>query len=118
MNQAHTPDPRLLDALAGLDAEADMVVVQRTRRAVMEAAHKMREARSRVRYQMGLALLAVGALLMFLTPTLWVIAEDVFNGEHWLDSPTLTALLMITTVSTIFAVILAQWNGRSRGESA
>lgn len=118
MSQPHSPDAKLLDALAGLDAEADLMVVQRTRRAVMEAAHKMREAQSRGRYQAGLALLAVGALLMFLTPTLWVIAEDVFNGEHWLDSPTLTALLVITTVSTIFAAVLGQWNDRSRRERA
>jgi hypothetical protein len=113
-----TPDPKLLDALAGMDAEADMLVVQRTRRAVMEASNHMREAQARGRYQFGLVLLAVGALLMYLTPTLWVLAEDVFNGEHWLDSPTLMALLVATTVSTIFAAVLAQWRGQSRRESA
>ncbi|MGC2161306.1 MAG: hypothetical protein WA634_05305 [Silvibacterium sp.] len=116
MNRA--PDPKLLDALAGLDAEANMAVVQRTRRAVMEAANQMREAERRVRYNFGLALLVVAALLMFLTPTLWVIAEGLFNDERGLDASTLTALLVATTASTIFAAILAQWSNRSRSENA
>lgn len=112
------PDPKLLDALAGMNADANMVVVQRTRRSVMEAANKIREKQQRGRYQIGLVLLAVGGLLMFLAPTLWVVAEDVFNGEHLLDAPALTALLVATTISTIFAAVLARWNSRSRGESA
>lgn len=116
MNQP--PDPKLLDALAGFDAEADMAVVQRTRRAVMEAANHMREAQRRGRYQIGLVVLTLGALLMFLTPTLWVLAEDVFNGELWLDAPTVTALLVVTTASTVFAAVVAQWSGRSRRASA
>jgi len=113
-----TPDPKLLDALAGLDAGANMAVVQRTRRAVMVAANQMRDAEQRARYNFGLILLVIGALLMFLTPTLWVIAEGVFSGEEWLDAPTLTALVAATTASTVFAAVLAQWSSRSRGESA
>jgi high-affinity K+ transport system ATPase subunit B len=116
---SESPNPKLLDALAGLDAEANMAVVQRTRRAVMEAAHQMSETKRRVRNDIGLVLLALGALLMFLTPTLWVVAEDVFNGEQWLDAPMLTALMVATTATTIFAAALAQWSVRSRGgESA
>ncbi len=112
-----SPDPKLLDALAGLDAEANMAVVQRTRRAVMEAAHKMRDSELRRRYNFGLVVLAVGALLMFLTPTLWVVAEDAFSGEQWLDAPMITVLLVATTAMTIFAAVLAHWSSRSRGES-
>lgn len=115
---SESPDPKLLDALAGLDAEANMAVVQRTRRAVMEAAQQMREADQRSRYNLGLVLLSVGALLMFLTPSLWVVAEDVFNGERWLDVSAVTALVVATTVSTIFAAVVAQWSSRSRGENA
>jgi cell division septal protein FtsQ len=113
-----SPDPKLLDALAGLDANANMEVVQRTRRAVMAAANQMRDARRRVRYNVGLAVLVIGALLMFLTPTLWVISESVFSGEEWLDAPTLTALLVATTATTVFATVLAQLSSRSREESA
>jgi phosphatidylglycerophosphate synthase len=118
VSQSQFSDPKLLDALAGLDAEADLMVVHRTRRAVMAAANHMREAQRRGRYQIGLVLLAIGMLLMFLTPTLWVLAEDAFNGERWMDEPALTALVVATIVSTVFAAILVQWRNQSRGESA
>lgn len=111
-------DPKLLDALAGLDAGADMETVQRTRRAVMAAANQMREADRRMRRNAGVVLLVTGALLVFLTPMLWLVAENVFSGEVWQDAQTLTALLAITTASTIFAAVLGQWSRRSRRESA
>lgn len=113
-----SPDPKLLDALAGLDADADRAVVQRTRRAVMETANHIRETQRRGRYQIGLVLLTLGALLMFLTPTLWVVAEEAFSDEQWLSPSGITALVVATVVSTIFAAILIQWRGQSRGESA
>lgn len=111
------PDPKLLDALAGLDAEADRTVVQRTRRAVMEAAEQMRERDQRVRRNFGLVLLALGALLMFLTPMLWVIAEEVFSGEDWLDASSIAALLVGTLALSMFTAMLAQWRSQS-GENA
>lgn len=117
MSETRVPDPKLLDALAGLDADANRVVVQRTRRAVMEAATQMREADRRSRQQAGIALLVLGALLTFLTPALWAVAEDVFSGEHWLDASTLTGLLAATMVSSIFAALVAQRNSRAQRES-
>ena len=111
-------DPRLLDALAGLDAEANMEVALRTRRAVMVAANQMREAEQRVRYNIGLALLVVCALLVFLTPMLWLVAENVFDGEVWQDAQTVTAMLVITTATTIFAAILGQRSRRPGRENA
>lgn len=111
-------DPKLLDALAGLDAGANMEVVQRTRRAVMVAAIEMRDAEARAKRNFGLILLAIGALLVFLTPMLWLVADNIFNGEVWQDAQTVTALLAITTASTIFAAILGQWSRRPRREDA
>ena len=35
-------DPQIIEMLAGMNANADMLVVQRTRRAVMEAARNAR----------------------------------------------------------------------------
>ena len=111
-------DPKLLDALAGLDAEADFAVVQRTRRAVMEKANQMREARSRVRRRSAIAVTGLIALLMFLTPMLWVIADEAFSGESWLDESGLAALLVATMAFSIFAALAAQWRNQSRRESA
>lgn len=113
-----SPDVKLLDALAGLDAEADMAVVQRTRRAVMESATQMREARTRARRQVALALAGLVVVLMFLTPMLWIIADEAFNGESWLDASGLTSLLVATMAFSIFAALAAQWRKQSRGESA
>lgn len=113
-----SPDPQLLEALAGLDAAADMEVVQRTRRAVMEAGDQMREADLRSRRNFGLMLLAFGALLMFLTPMLWVIAEETFSGEQWLDASSITALLVSTIALSMYTAAMVQWRNHSRGESA
>jgi len=115
---SESPETKLLDALAGLDAEADMAVVQRTRRAVMERMAQMRATHARARRQVGMALVSLIALLMFLTPMLWVIAEEAFSGEEWLDAPGLTALLVATMAFSIFAALAAQWRRQSRGESA
>lgn len=115
---SESPDPKLLDALAGLDAEADFAVVQRTRRAVMEKANQMREARSRVRRRTAIAVTGLIALLMFLTPMLWVIADEAFSGESWLDESGLAALLVATVAFSIFAALAAQWRNQSRRESA
>jgi Sec-independent protein secretion pathway component TatC len=113
-----SPDVKLLDALAGLDAEADMAVVQRTRRAVMEKANHMREARSHARRQMAMVLVGLVALFTFLTPMLWVIAEEAFSDESWLDVSGLTSLLVATMAFSIFAALAAQWRKQSRRESA
>lgn len=115
---SESPDPKLLDALAGLDAGAEMAAAQRTRRAVMETAIQLRETRGRARRRIGFALLGLAALLMFLTPILWVIAEEAFSGESWLDVPALTALLAATMAFGIFAALAAQWRKQRRGESA
>lgn len=115
---SESPDEKLLDALLGLDAGADMEVVQRTRRAVMEAGDQMREADRRIRRNFGLVVLALGALLMFLTPMLWVIAEELFSGEEWLDASSITALLVGTIALSMYTAALMQWRSHSRGESA
>ncbi len=109
-------DPDLVQALAGLNTDASMAVVQRTRRAVMVAANEMRARRERSRRQLGLILLAVGTLVMLLTPAIWVVADDLFEGEHFQDPPTLAVSLVVTFFSTIFAALIVTWRSRqSRG---
>jgi hypothetical protein len=105
-------DPQLLQALAGLDVDANMAVVQRTRRAVMVAANEMRAKQQRSRRQIGLVLLAVGTLVMMLTPAIWIVADDMFSGEHFQDAPTLTMSLVVMLFSTIFAVLIVTWRTR------
>jgi len=106
-------DQHLIDALAGFDAQADLAVVQRTRRAVMEAAHKMTASGIRRRRQTGIVLLALAALVVMLTPAIWSVADDLFNGEHFQDMPAMTMSLIVTLFSTIFAALIVHWRSRN-----
>lgn len=108
----HTFDPELVQALAGLNSDASMAIVQRTRRAVMVAATEMRMRRERSRKQLGMILLAVGTLVILLTPAIWVVADDMFEGEHFQDPPTLAVSLVVTFFSTIFAALIVTWRSR------
>jgi hypothetical protein len=105
-------DQQLIDALSGLDAQASLGVVQRTRHAVMAAAYQMRAAETRRRRQAGIALLAFVALAVFLTPAIWSVADDLFSGEHFQDTPAMTMSLIVTLFSTIFAALIVHWRNR------
>ncbi len=105
-------DPQLLQALAGLDAQADMAVVQRTRRAVMVAGHQMHAAQLKRRRQVGIVLFVTVGLIILLTPAIWSVADDLFGGEHFFDAPTLTMSLVATMLSSIFAALIIHWRSR------
>jgi hypothetical protein len=107
------PDHSLIEALSGLDAQANFALVQRTRRAVMEAAHQMRASETRRRRQLGLVLLAFVGLAVLLTPAVWMVADDLFNAdEHFQDAPAMTMSLIITLFSAIFAALLVHLRTR------
>jgi hypothetical protein len=105
-------DAQLVDAFAGLDAQADQAVVQRTRRAVMAAAVQMGNAEIRHRRQVGIVLLAFVGLVVLLTPAIWSVADDLFSGEHFQDMPAMTMSLIVTLFSAIFAALIVHWRGR------
>lgn len=106
-------DRQLINALSGLDAQADLALVQRTRRAVMEAAHQMRAAETRRRRQVGIVMLAFLGLALLLTPAVWVVADDLFNnGEHFQDTPAMTMSLVATLFSAIFAALIVHLRSR------
>ncbi len=108
-------DQELIDALAGLNSSANLAVVQRTRRSIMAAAYQMRVAETRRRRQAGIALLAFVALIVFLTPAIWSVADDLFNGEHFQDMPAMTMSLIATLFSALFAALIVHLrSGRTR----
>lgn len=108
----HRADPQLVRMVAGLDVDASMGVVQRTRRAVMAAANEHRMSRRRLKRQIGMMLLALTALAILLTPALWVVAEDLFEGEHFQDAPGVAMSLVATVLSAIFAALIVIWRYR------
>ena len=105
-------DHELIDALSGLNSPANLAVVQRTRRSVMAAAYQMRVAENRRRRQAGIALLAFAALIVFLTPAIWSVADDLFNGEHFQDMPAMTMSLIATLFSALFAALIVHLRSR------
>lgn len=90
-------------------------VVLRTRRSVMEAAYEMRAQRERQRRQMGVALLALGTLVVLVTPALWSAMSDLTAGERFFDLPVMLLMLSLVLLSAIFAVLLVTWRGGRRG---
>ena len=111
MNET-APDRQLISALSGLDAQADLALVQRTRRAVMEAAHQIRAAETRGRRQAGIVIMAVLVLVLLLTPAVWTIADDLFSGEHFQDLPAMTMSLVVTLFSALFAALIVHLRSR------
>jgi hypothetical protein len=105
-------DPDLIDALAGLNVQANLAVVQRTRRAVMETALQLRAAEIRRRRQAGIGLLAFVGLIVLLTPAIWSIADDLFNGEHFQDLPPMIMSLIATMFSAVFAALIVHLRNR------
>ena len=104
-----TPDAvsgDLLDALQNLNSERTRQLVQRTRRNVMETAHRMQAGRSRNRQQAGIFLLVGGVLAILLTPALWTITDEVCNGERLLDTAAATMAFLIMLLCAIFAALM------------
>ncbi len=72
----------------------------------MEAANNLQEQRTRKRRHAGIALLALGALIVLATPALWSAANDLTNGEHFFDLPVMVLTLFLVMVSAIFAILI------------
>ena len=93
-------------------------VVLRTRRCVMEAAYELQAQRVRKRRHVGIALLAMGTLVVLCAPALWTAGYDLSTGEHFFDLPVMVLTLFMVFLSAIFAVLLVTLRDRAaRGES-
>jgi len=73
-------EPQLIEMLTGMNASADMQVVQRTRRAVLEAATELREQQKRNRRNGAIVALTISVLAMLLTPAIWSSVDDFLAG--------------------------------------
>ena len=87
--------------------------VLRTRRSVMEAAIELQAQRARKRRHAGIALLAMGALVLLFTPALWSAVSDLSAGEHFLDLPVIVLTLFIVLLAAMFAILMVTWRDRA-----
>jgi hypothetical protein len=95
----------LVAAIAGLDADRERAVVQRTRRRVYIAAMAQSHERSLQRRHAGIAILVAAALFLLLTPALWSGVDDMLGGELLTDMPGLVAAFVLTLFAGVFAVL-------------
>ncbi len=102
-------DPQLLEALSGLHADASMAMVQRTRRAVRDAALSARQARRTRRRNAGIATLVVLSFLIVLSPALWNVADALVRGESISDLTPMVTLLVVLVLSGVLAALVAGW---------
>ncbi len=88
-------------------------IVLRTRRSVMEAAYELQAQRVRKRRHVGIALLAMGTLVVLFAPALWAAGSDLTQGEHFFDLPVMVLTLFLVFLSAIFAVLLVSVRDRT-----
>ena len=99
-------DPGVLQTLAGLNASANLAVVQRTRRAVMMAAQELRERRSRSRRNMAIAVLTIAVFAMVLTPAIWSTLDDFLGGEDFFEMHNMIMVLILLLFSAMLGVLV------------
>lgn len=99
-------DPQIIEMLAGMNANADILVVQRTRRAVMEAATELREQKRRNRRSVAIVALTVTVLGMLLTPAIWSSVEDFLAGGDLFELHSMVMVLSALLFSTVLSALI------------
>lgn len=99
-------EPQLIEMLTGMNASADMQVVQRTRRAVLQAATELREQQKRNRRNGAIVALAISVLAMLLTPAIWSSVDDLLAGGDLFELHSMVLVLIALLFSTILGALL------------
>lgn len=105
----------LLRAVAGHDANAQLPVVARTRRAIRVANEARLEQGERGRRHIGITLFVLGAIFVLLAPVIWGAVEDLVGGEHFADLPAQVMLLSTFLMLAVVGALAVAWRGR-RGQ--
>lgn len=103
----------LLRAVSGRDANAQLPLVARTRRAIRIANDARREQGRLGRRNVGIALFTLGSLIVLLAPTLWNSMDDLAGGEHFGDLPFQVALISTLLMMSVVAALVALWRNHS-----
>jgi len=117
-DRPHTPkeeEPEaLLRAVTGRDANAQLPMVTRTRRAIRIANESRREEGERGRHHIGITLFVFGAIFLVLAPAMWGSLDDLFGGEHFGDLPTQVMLLCtFLMLAVVGALAVALWRNQA-----
>ena len=117
-DRPHTPNKEepeaLLRAVTGRDANAQLPMVTRTRRAIRIANESRREEGERGRHHIGITLFVFGAIFLVLAPAMWGSLDDLFGGEHFGDLPTQVMLLCtFLMLAVVGALAVALWRNQA-----
>jgi hypothetical protein len=102
-------DGDVLRTLAGLNVQAERPIVNRTRRAIRVADETRRIQGKRGRRQAGIALFALGGILVLLAPALWISLDDLLGGEHFGDLPAQVVLFCSFLLLAIVGALAVFW---------
>jgi protein-S-isoprenylcysteine O-methyltransferase Ste14 len=103
----------LLRAVCGRDANAQLPVVARTRRAIRIANDTRREQGERERNHIGITIFVLGAIFVVLAPAMWGSLDDLFGGEHFGDLPTQVTLLSTFLMLAVVGALVVVWRNRA-----
>jgi hypothetical protein len=114
--RAHKDDTReaLLRAVSGRDANAQLPLVARTRRAVRVANDTRREQGERGRHHIGITLFVLGAIFVVLAPAIWGSLDDLLGGEHFGDLPAQVTLLSTFLMLAVVGALGVVWRNRDK----
>ena len=104
----------LLRAVAGRDANAQLPLVARTRRAIRVANDTRREQGERGRHHIGITLFVLGAIFLVLAPAIWGSLDDLLGGEHFGDLPAQVTLLSTFLMLAVVGALGVIWRNRHK----
>ena len=103
----------LLQAIAGRDANAQLPIVARTRRAIRVANDARLEQGERGRRHIGITLFVLAAICVLLVPVIWGAVEDLVGGEHFVDLPAQVMLLSTFLTLAVAGALAVAWRRRA-----
>lgn len=103
----------LLQAIAGRDANAQLPIVARTRRAIRVANDARLEQGERGRRHIGITLFVLAAICVLLVPVIWGAVEDLVVGEHFVDLPAQVMLLSTFLTLAVVGALAVAWRRRA-----
>ena len=114
--RAHKDETReaLLRAVSGRDANAQLPLVARTRRAIRVANDTRREQGERGRHHIGITLFVFGAIFLVLAPAIWGGLDDLLGGEHFGDLPAQVTLLSTFLMLAVVGALGVIWRSRDK----
>lgn len=112
-----TPDPKVIAALSGEDADADRKLALRTRRAVYNAARASRTDRLEDQRNLFIALVVGCVLVMMLMPAIWSGLQEMISGATFTDLPVMLGALGMMLFAAIMAVLFLLGDNRRHSEN-